>query len=286
MTLMLKIFGKIVKGVIKILTLLLIFSFVVGYYAIKIEPYLVKTKDVIIQTKFYDKIKVVQISDIQISKNYTIDNFRKVIDTINEENPDIVLFTGDLYENYAEYHDDQNLIEALASIQSTYGKFAVWGNRDYGGGASRKYEKIMEQGGFQVLCNEYAVITFDMEEEILIAGLDDALLGNPDVQWMADPNLLKEKQFSILLTHEPDTADLYADMRFDLILSGHSYGGQVKIPFLPQIKTSMAEKYVDGMYHLNDKTDLYVNSGIGTSHYPIRFGVIPEVTVFYLEKEA
>ena len=99
------------------------------------------------------------------------------------------------------YHDDQNLIEALAYIQSTYGKFAVWGNRDYGGGASREYEKIMEQGGFQVLCNEYAVITFDMEEEILIAGLDDALLGNPDVQWMADPNLLKEKQFSILLTH-------------------------------------------------------------------------------------
>lgn len=239
----------------------------------------------IIQTKFYDKIKVVQISDIQINKNYTIDNFRKVIDTINEENPDIVLFTGDLYENYAEYRDDQNLIEALASIQSTYGKFAVWGNRDYGGGASREYEKIMEQGGFQVLCNEYAVITFDMEEEILIAGLDDALLGNPDVQWMADPEMLKEKQFSILLIHEPDTADLYADMGFDLILSGHSHGGQVKIPFLPQIKTSMAEKYVDGMYHLNDKTDLYVNSGIGTSHYPIRLGVIPEVTAFYLEKE-
>lgn len=282
---MLKIFGKIVKGIIKILTFLLVFSFVVCYYAIKIEPYLVKTKDVIIQTKFYDKIKVVQISDIQINKNYTIDNFRKVIDTINEENPDIVLFTGDLYENYAEYRDDQNLIEALASIQSTYGKFAVWGNRDYGGGASREYEKIMEQGGFQVLCNEYAVITFDMEEEILIAGLDDALLGNPDVQWMADPEMLKEKQFSILLIHEPDTADLYADMGFDLILSGHSHGGQVKIPFLPQIKTSMAEKYVDGMYHLNDKTDLYVNSGIGTSHYPIRLGVIPEVTAFYLEKE-
>ena len=53
---MLKIFGKIVKGIIKILTFLLVFSFVVGYYAIKIEPYLVKTKDVIIQTKFYDKI--------------------------------------------------------------------------------------------------------------------------------------------------------------------------------------------------------------------------------------
>lgn len=103
----------------------------------------------IIQTKFYDKIKVVQISDIQISKNYTIDNFRKVIDTINEENPDIVLFTGDLYENYAEYRDDQNLIEALASIQSTYGKFAVWGNRDYGGGASREYEKSWSKADFK-----------------------------------------------------------------------------------------------------------------------------------------
>ena len=85
------------------------------------------------------------------------------------------------------------------------------------------------------------------------------------------------------MRNEPDVADKYADQGFDLIVSGHSHGGQVNVPFLPRMTTALAEKYVDGLYQLNDQTSLYVNSGIGTSRYPIRFGVIPQITVFSLE---
>ena len=88
------------------------------------------------------------------------------------------------------------------------------------------------------------------------------------------------------MTHEPDTADLYADLGFDLILAGHSHGGQVSLPFLPHITTSMARKYLDGLYPLNDQTTLYVHSGIGTSRYPIRLGVVPEIAVFDLKPAA
>ena len=56
------------------------------------------------------------------------------------------------------------------------------------------------------------------------------------------------------MSHEPDVADLYADSGFDLIISGHSHGGQVNVPFMPSITTSLAEKYIKGSYELNDKT--------------------------------
>ena len=86
--------------------------------------------------------------DIQISENYTIHHFQKVVDRIISLEPDILLFTGDLYENYAAYHDNENFVSQLSQIQPRYGKFAIWGNRDYGGGAVRQYQQLMEASGF------------------------------------------------------------------------------------------------------------------------------------------
>lgn len=226
---------KFIKMVILILFLISAMIAILFVYAFKVEPYRLRTESLTLQTGFSESFNVVQISDIQISESFTIENLNRVVQKINEQIPDVVLFTGDLYEVYADYHDDAALINTLSGIKAKYGKFAIWGNRDYGGGAESKYERIMEQSGFRLLRNE------------------------------------------------PDVADKYADQGFDLIVSGHSHGGQVNVPFLPRMTTALAEKYVDGLYQLNDQTSLYVNSGIGTSRYPIRFGVIPQITVFSLE---
>lgn len=224
-----------------------------------------------------------QVSDIQISDNYTTEHFEKVVRAVNRQNPDIILFTGDLYENYAFYHDNEGLISLLSEMNARYGKFAVWGNRDYGGGAIREYETILSQGGFHLLTNASVSLPVNDTDTIFLAGLDDTLLGEPDMAPILEQMPSDDNTYAILMTHEPDTAQQYAELGFDLIVSGHSHGGQVNIPFFPTMTTTLGEKYIDGLYQLNDQTHLYVNTGIGTSRIPVRFRVPPEISLLVLE---
>lgn len=265
--------------------IILLFCIVLLFlYALKVEPYLFVVKDQLLQTPLNEPLTIVQISDIQICENYNADNFKKIVERINNIDPDICIFTGDLYENFAHYGRKDDLIQALSSIDSQYGNYAIWGNRDYGGGASREYEEIMESSGFQILRNDAVSIPLTSGQTLLIGGLDDALLGKPDI----DPILEKMEDsdtYRLLMLHEPDIADSYANAGFDLILSGHSHGGQVYIPFFPTMTTVLSEKYSRGWYDLDSETGtrLYVNSGIGTSRYPVRFLTPPEITFFQLE---
>ena len=203
----------------------------------------------------------------------------------NRLSPDFVVFTGDLYDNYAKYSDDSHLISELKKLHAEYGKIAIWGNRDYGGGAVRKYQEIMELSGFTLLKNERMFITTKNGKKIQFTGLDDALLGQPS---MPDMTGTDAADFKILLTHEPDSVLTFPDSGHPLILSGHSHGGQVRIPFLPFVNeravaaTSLSSKYSGGMYRVGEegKQKLYVNTGLGTTHISARFGVVPEITVF------
>lgn len=148
------------------------------FYAFKIEPYRITSNQLSLNEKTSDFIKVVQFSDTHIKGDFTYKNLDKVVNYINKQNPDVVVFTGDLYDNYVQYHDDENIIKELQKINATYDKIAVWGNRDCGGGASRQYENIMEQSGFTVLKNENWYVTTDSDKKILFTGLDDSMLGN------------------------------------------------------------------------------------------------------------
>ena len=251
-------------------------------YAVKIEPYRLRIQSLTFQTDLSEDLKIVQISDVQIRESFTAKHFDKVVEMINQQAPDLVLFTGDLYENYTEHHEDAALIDALCAIQSSYGKYAIWGNRDYGGGAVHHYPTILEKSGFQILRNDWVSIMPEKGKTLFLAGLDDALLGSPDESPVRNARQSAEPGFSILMTHEPDVADSFADAGFDLILAGHSHGGQVNLPFWSQPTTALARKYTRGLYLLSEQTNLYVNTGIGTSRYPVRFGVVPEITVFHL----
>lgn len=253
------------------------------FYAFKIEPYRITENEIYLNKKSSDFLKVVQFSDTHIKEDFTYKDLDKVVNKINEQNPDVVVFTGDLYDNYAKYHDDDNIIKELQKINATYDKIAIWGNRDYGGGAIRQYESIMEQSGFTVLKNGNWYISTDTDKKVLFTGLDDSMLGNV---FMPDSTKIYKSDYDVLLTHEPDTADLFQEYPYDLILSGHSHGGQVNISFLPSINkkavssTSLSTNYAGGMYELSADTKMYVNTGIGTTHISARFGVVPEISVF------
>lgn len=276
---------KYIKVFMRTIPILILLAVSCIFYAFKIEPYRIISKHLYINEETSDFIKIVQFSDTHIKEDFTYKNLDKVVNYINKQKPDVVVFTGDLYDNYAQYHDDENIIKELQKISATYDKIAVWGNRDYGGGAVRQYENIMEQSGFTVLKNGNWYVSTDSAKQILFTGLDDSILGNV---YMPDSTKIYNSDYNILITHEPDTVDSFQQYPYDLVLSGHSHGGQVNIPFIPAINqkatsaTSLAVNYVGGMYRLNSKTKMYVNTGIGTTHISVRFGVTPEISVFHI----
>lgn len=257
-------------------------------YSFFIEPYLlvVRHYQIQVQESGEERVRLVQISDLQLGKNYSLQQLRKVVNKIQKQHPDIIVFSGDLFEDYnlcgAEL--EENVTALLGELEAPLGKYAVWGNRDYGGGAERAYRRIVQASGFHLLCNAYETIQLANDEKILLCGLDDSLFGKPDSS-IFEEFVGQDYKYRILLLHEPDVAQLLSYSDFQLILAGHSHGGQVRLPFFGGLKTVLAQEYVRHFYTLNEETglQLYVNTGLGTSHLAVRFGVPPEIAVFEIQ---
>ncbi|WP_338997522.1 metallophosphoesterase [Lactococcus formosensis] len=267
---------RILLSIISVFILLIV---ALPFYAWKVEPFLVHVNHVELGKKNErTPLNVVQISDLQVSEYFETNRLDKVIEKVNAQNPDILLFTGDLFDNYSKYPEQMApMIEKLKAFKANIGKYAVWGNHDYGGGAVRVYEDVMSAGGFVVLRNQGETLTLSDGRQVFLGGLDDSLLGNPSV---SDTLAYRQNyDYAITMTHEPDVADGFIGTDTQLVLAGHSHGGQVWLPFFP-IKNVLAEKYTRGLYQLDAITQLYVNTGIGTTSIHARFGVIPEVTQF------
>ncbi|WP_063846010.1 metallophosphoesterase [Paenibacillus sp. FJAT-27812] len=270
--------------------LILLFLGGTGFYAIEIEPNTLSVTRINIVNRqikqSFNGLKIVQFSDTHLGPDFTVDQLQALVDRIQLLQPDIVAFTGDLIDQYNEYgsKNREKAQKVLASIEAPLGKYAVYGNHDRGGGGNRVYKRYMEEAGFIVLVNEVHTLTSAAGEKLSLAGLDDFLLGKP--QSKRTLQSLREEDFNLLLVHEPDTADRFTDYPVDLQLSGHSHGGQFRIPFLkPMITTSLADKYIEGQYTLQGKIrplTLYVNRGIGTTRLPLRLFAKPELTVIHL----
>ncbi|AJS57322.1 metallophosphoesterase [Paenibacillus sp. IHBB 10380] len=264
----------------------------IGFYAVEIEPKSLSVTRIDIANKYvqksFDGIEIVQFSDTHLGPDYTVDQLQSLVDRMNLMNPDMVVFTGDLMDHYTQYGSNNRELaqKVLAKIEAPLGKYAVYGNHDRGGGGSRVYKRYMEEAGFIVLVNEVHSIISATGERMNIAGLDDFLLGKPQIQ--STLQSLRPQDFNLLLVHEPDVVDRFMDYPVDLQLSGHSHGGQVRVPFLkPLITTSLANKYMEGLHSLQGKSRplmLYVNRGIGTTRLPIRLFEKPELTVIRLLK--
>lgn len=270
---------KTKRILLAILSVFILLIVALPFYAWKVEPFLVHVNHVELGKKNErTPLNVVQISDLQVSEYYETNRLDKVIEKVNAQKPDILLFTGDLFDNYSKYPEQMApMIEKLKAFKANIGKYAVWGNHDYGGGAVRVYEDVMSAGGFTVLRNQGETLTLSDGRQVFLGGLDDSLLGNPSV---SDTLAYRQNyDYAITMTHEPDVADAFIGTDTQLVLAGHSHGGQVWIPIYP-IKNVLAEKYTRGLYQLDAITQLYVNTGIGTTSIHARFGVIPEVTQF------
>jgi len=220
-----------------------------------------------------DGFRIVQISDIHYYPFTTIELVERAVEMANQLNPDLTVLTGDYV-----WHDVEPIFEllpSLAGLSAKQGVYANLGNHDLWTDVE-VITRAFEQERIPLLVNHGVPISVG-KSTLYLAGLDDGWSGKPDLaDAMANyPN----DAITVLLMHEPDLAPRYAvDKRIYLQLSGHSHGGQVRLPFYgPIILPYLSWKYPMGLYNV-DGMWLYTNRGLGTTNVPVRVNCAPEIT--------
>ncbi|WP_438444505.1 metallophosphoesterase [Gorillibacterium sp. sgz5001074] len=225
-------------------------------------------------------LRILQFSDVHLGFHYDADRLAGLAARIEKERPDVVCFTGDLVD-YAVGSAYTPIRDALRLIRAPLGSYAVLGNHDYYGDAD-EVAALLKEGGFTCLRNR--MVRLEREGAVLcMAGVEDAWEGKPDLK-----RALQDAgtgDFTVLLSHAPDYADEVLAYPVQLQLSGHSHGGQVRLPLIgPLASVPYGKKYPSGRYDLGGgKLVLYTNRGIGVSVKPVRFLCRPELTVITLE---
>lgn len=219
-------------------------------------------------------MRVVVLGDIHFDPLYEEAYLARVIGHVNGLQPDLILYTGDFITAHADRMPVLGKI--LSQGRARLGSYAVPGNHDHWTGLWA-ITRDLEQNNIRMLRNK--CVALPGEDSLYLSGLDSFWAGTPD------PSVLSatpENSRHILLVHEPDSFLQITNPRVKLQISGHTHGGQVRLPlygalFLPQ----MGHDFETGLYKEDSRT-LYVNRGIGTLAPHIRLNCRPEVTVFEL----
>ncbi|WBV55798.1 metallophosphoesterase [Chryseobacterium daecheongense] len=226
---------------------------------------------------------LMQISDLHVGNrfdwNFLIESFHKA----KKFNPDFVVYTGD-FVNHGTLEEQNDLkIVMEEAVYGNHGTFGILGNHDYGPGwkdieLSRSICRILNSYGIEMLNNEQ-----NNRYGINFIGFEDLCSPNFDpLKVMKD---LDQSKANLVLCHNPDVCDKDVWNGYQgWILSGHTHGGQCRIPgVITPVLPVKNKKYVSGEIDLQDGRMLYINRAIGHS-YQVRFMVRPEITVFTLTK--
>ena len=224
-------------------------------------------------------IKLVLFSDLHMCDWITLEQVETIVTTINALEPDCIFFTGDLFDANTTYSGSyEDLTPLLTKLQATYGKYAVLGNHDVTKNMTGIAKNILEKSGFTILTNTMATLEV-ANQKLTLAGVID----KDDKSYKTTIiDSLPKDTYNIFLNHRPDLIDTYDTTQIDLQLSGHSHGGQIVLDGTALGTTPYGEKYIDGLYTINDTTTLLVNRGIGYSRMPIRLNCPATIDLLYL----
>ncbi|WP_169818278.1 metallophosphoesterase [Shimazuella kribbensis] len=247
-----------------------------------VEPYLIETSHISIVLpnlpKAFEGFRICHFSDLHLGFYMEPEKLASVVKRIKKSSPDLICFTGDLFDH--EPVEISKTIDYLAQLEAPFGKNAVLGNHDNWGNR-RSVHKVLQKAGFSVLHNFHKVIR-KQSDDLYIAGVDDPWVGDGNIQ-QAMKGIPKDA-CTILLAHEPDFADEFSFYPIDLQLSGHSHGGQVRLPLIGALYTPPhSHKYSSGLYQVNSKLQVYTTRGLGITRYPIRLNCRPEITMITLK---
>ena len=291
-----KFVSQIGLGIAAVPFLSLIYGITVGKYNYKVIKQRIFFPDL---PEAFDGFTITQISDLHSGSFDNPEKIKYAIDLVNEQNSDLMLFTGDIVNTDAkEMHP---WIEAFNGIKKhEYGKYSVLGNHDYGEYVTWPSEVAKEnnfkaikdlygQIGFKLMLNEHTFIEKGTEK-IALVGVEN--WGN-NFKKAGDINKasegLSQNDFKILMSHDPSHWEHEVkdhDKNFHLTLSGHTHGMQFGIEIPGYFKWSLAQyvyKQWAGLYE-NMGRYVYVNRGFGFHAYPGRVGIMPEITVIELKK--
>ena len=235
----------------KYIILSVIFLFLI-IWSFFVEPKMLKVTEFTLNDEDLSGLKVVFAGDLHIRPNQE-KRLIEVVDKINVQNPDIILFAGD-----------------FAAGHSVMGNHDYWADYD-------DIKEMLEGVGIKVLANSNEPLTLENGKTIYIAGVDDLQTKTPDVE-----EALKgtENTSTIFLTHSPDVFVDVPKGNVKLTLAGHVHGGQVRLPFIGAliIPSKYGDKYSHGLIE-EDGQKMVVTKGIGTSILPVRFNCTPEIVV-------
>lgn len=263
------------------------FGFIEGWKRLELKHITFTSPDL---PPYFDGYRLVQITDFHLGSFPPGNDFvQKVVDATNNEEPDMILFTGDLVNNQA--CEVEPYLETLGQLHAKDGIYSIWGNHDYceygnnhSIGALKRNRRMLygyqESLGWHQLMNEHHVVSHGMSS-IAVIGVENP--GQPpftnrsNLKKAVDPDM-----FKILLSHDPHHwRREVVGKKIQLTLAGHTHAGQLKIGKWTPAR--MAFKEWGGAYRIGEQM-LYVSSGIGGS-FPFRLGAWPELTVVTLKRD-
>jgi hypothetical protein len=223
------------------------------------------------------------LSDLHVGSPYWgVPELERLVERVNRERPELVLLAGDYMitgVKFGTWVDPETIAATLARLDAPEGVVAVLGNHDWWNGGQR-VRRAFERAGIVVLENEsHAVQRGD--RRFSVVGLADQLTR----RILLDKALegVGENDPFLVLVHEPDVFVRMPE-RASLMLAGHTHGGQVRLPLLgrPVIPSRYGQRFAAGHIVENGR-HLFVTTGVGTSVFPVRFGVAPEIAILNLE---
>lgn len=266
------------------------FGFIEGWKRLELKHITFTSPDL---PPYFDGYRLVQITDFHLGSFPPGNDFvQKVVDATNNEEPDMILFTGDLVNNQAS--EVEPYLKTLGQLHAQDGIYSIWGNHDYceygnnhSIGALKRNRRMLygyqESLGWHQLMNEHHVVSHGMSS-IAVIGVE-----NPGQPPFTNRSNLKKAMkgvdpdmFKILLSHDPHHwRREVVGKKIQLTLAGHTHAGQLKIGKWTPAR--MAFKEWGGAYRIGEQM-LYVSSGIGGS-FPFRLGAWPELTVVTLKRD-
>ncbi|MCF6294569.1 MAG: metallophosphoesterase [Flavobacteriaceae bacterium] len=274
----------------------LLYGMYKGKYNFKVLKYTLHFEDL---PEAFDGYKITQISDIHSGSFDNKEKIEYAVDLVNEQQSDVILFTGDMVNNKAEEMIPWK--KTFGRLKAKDGLFSILGNHDYGDYVRWKSDEekkrnqndlaeIQQEMGFDLLMNESRFLEKN-GQRIAIVGVEN--WGNGSFKKAGDLKIasqdIKSNDFKILMTHDPthwEEEVIKDDYHYHLTLSGHTHGMQFGIEIPGWIKWSPVKwryKYWAGIYKEKGQY-INVNRGFGFLAYPGRVGIWPEITVIELKK--